>query len=95
VGPQHLSAEQEKIQQATLFQRFTDGQPPLPGTQGIVSDMGVCHQGVTCGAVGFQGHDRIRLRSANLVPVQDDLERAQVDGFQDDLRRNDADRPFA
>ena len=84
--------ELDRIHQPALFQRLTDRIAGIAGTQRSVADVRMRDAGITCRRPGLQGHDveAPRTGDAQAVPVQFDGEFTQVNVFQRDCVRGDA-----
>jgi len=85
VGAKQPGNHEEKVVQAALGQRGRNRHPALALTGLLTLDVGMGDAIVFSSGVGVQRHDTIRLRAgAQLLPVQPDLERPQVDAVQFD-----------
>jgi len=83
IGLQQPGNHEEEIVQAAPGQRGRNRRPALALAELLALDMGMGDAVVLGSGMGIQRHDAIGLRAgAQLLPVQPDLERPQVDAVQ-------------
>ena len=90
VSPQDLCHEEKEFSQTPLFQGPGDRVPALAFAEGVTLHMRVRHIIATTGATRIESDHGVRLVAAELIQREPDFERAEVDFFENDPFRPDA-----
>ena len=83
IGVQEPIDRQEEVVQPSFRQAAGNGHTTVSFADQLAIDVGMSDLFVRGGWIGFQRHDPIGMRGFQLLPVQTDLERSQMDPFQD------------
>jgi len=90
VSPENLSHEQEELSQPSLFQCPGNGVSTISFTERLALHMRVRHIIATACATRIESDHLIGLMTTELIQRESDLEGAEVDLFEDDPFRSDA-----
>lgn len=94
VGPQDLPHQQAKFPQPPLLQRAGEHRLAVPFAELFLLDVRMRDSRLRGGGTGVERPDLIGRRTAELIQVEPDLERTQVDVFEHDPFGGDRQRPF-
>jgi len=90
VSPEDLGHEEKELSQSPLFQCPGNGVSTISFTEGLALHVRVRHIIATAGATRIESDHLIGLITAELIQRESDLEGAEVDLFQNDPFRSDA-----
>ena len=90
VSPQDLGHEEKKFSQSTLFQCLGNGMSPFAFAKRVALHMGMRDVIAIARATGIKSDHGVRLVAAELIQREPDFERAEVDFFENDPFRPDA-----
>jgi len=90
VSPEDLGHEEKEFSQSSLFQRPGKRVPALAFAERIALHVWVCHIVATARATWIESNHLIGLITAELIQSESNFERAEVDLFQNEPFRPDA-----
>ena len=90
VSPENLGHEEKELSQTSLFQCPGNGVSTLAFTEGLALHMRVRHIIATAGATRIESGHLIGLMTTELIQRKPDFKRSEVDPFQNDPFRPDA-----